>query len=404
VGIHEGVTAGVPMTTSLPALLLAGSSSDRETAYAALEATRDVALGAASVAPLALVLGKPAAEVDAVEYRRAMGVLAHLVPLDPVRVGGEWIKDMKFLSSTAKGNAVDVIVSKPAAEMTKDDARTVAAILSQFVALASRGLDPVFAAGGCSALEWFSARMSQDSAWNALVRTQPDETKLLRLATLVLELLREDRDKSKMSEAEVAGGLYLFEDFCTASTAVCLHAMEAGVVGFAIEELRTGSPGDWVSVSRDPSAKFASAILCIGNIATGLSSEHKHLLAATPRLLDVLLDGMKAYETAGSAEDMNIPAVYWLVQALYGVQPALFAFSGANCTAVRSASSIQFLLDNPLDLIKEFGVTTNMIAVRGYILVLRDQNINAEFSLSHFLALLLCFMPGMACISRVRPR
>ena len=49
---------------------LGGSRSERATAYAALEATQDVALGASCVGALHAVLVKPASEVDAREYRR----------------------------------------------------------------------------------------------------------------------------------------------------------------------------------------------------------------------------------------------------------------------------------------------------------------------------------------------
>eukprot|EP01045_Picozoa_sp_COSAG04_P029840 COSAG04_NODE_5005_length_1784_cov_1.227300_3_plen_94_part_00 len=90
-----------------------------------------------------------------------------------------------------------------------------------------------------------------------------------------------------------------------------------------------------------------------------------HLVAATPRLLDAFLDCLKAYEAAPSAEDANVMAVYGALAGLYGVGPALFEFSELNRAAVRdAASSIRFALDHPLTLVKEFSVTTNMIAVR----------------------------------------
>lgn len=45
--------------------LLMGSHSERSAAYAALEATQDVELAAASVEPLCAILGSPASETDA---------------------------------------------------------------------------------------------------------------------------------------------------------------------------------------------------------------------------------------------------------------------------------------------------------------------------------------------------
>ena len=361
-----GAEAPPSEAATIAAALSNGSAEEREAAYTALEATRDVALAASSVEPLAAVIGKPVGETggvsDAAEYRHAMGAVAHIVQLDPVVIGGEWFKEMRFLSATAKGNTVDAIVSKPPAELTKDDARTVAAATSVMCTICRRGLDAVFASAGCSIVEWFGARVSQDSAFNAMMRTQPDEPKMMRLVSLVLELLRVDR--AELSDTEVAGCFYMFEDFSIGHPAVCLHCVEAGAVGLVLAELRRGSPADWVSISRDPSSRFAAAINAIGNLAINMDEEHKHLLAATPRFLDVLLDCLKAYEAAGSTEDTNIVAVYWLLSALYGAQPALFAFSDINRAAVRGASSIRFVLDNPLDLIKQVGITTSMMAVR----------------------------------------
>ena len=76
-----------PTPQSLGAALEA-SRSERGSAFAALEASSDAALGASCVAKLTAVLTKPSSEVDAAEYRRCCLVLAHLASLDPV---GMWL-------------------------------------------------------------------------------------------------------------------------------------------------------------------------------------------------------------------------------------------------------------------------------------------------------------------------
>ena len=121
---HQQTAASAAPVTVSTATLLMGSHSERSAAYATLEATQDVELAAASVEPLCAILGSPASETDAAEYRRVTtAVLAHLVQLDPTRIGGEWVKDMRALSATAKGNVIDGIASKAPEELNKEDAR-----------------------------------------------------------------------------------------------------------------------------------------------------------------------------------------------------------------------------------------------------------------------------------------
>ena len=54
----------------LAALLASGAGEERARAFAELEATGDVALAVASVAPLAAVFARPVEEVDAGELQR----------------------------------------------------------------------------------------------------------------------------------------------------------------------------------------------------------------------------------------------------------------------------------------------------------------------------------------------
>ena len=71
----------------LAALLASDAADDRAQAYAALEATDDVALAAASVAPLTAVFARPVEEIDASELQRGCLALGHLMSLDCWRSG-----------------------------------------------------------------------------------------------------------------------------------------------------------------------------------------------------------------------------------------------------------------------------------------------------------------------------
>ena len=86
--------------------------------------------------------------------------------------------------------------------------------------------------------------------------------------------------------------------------------MAPASISLAIEELRTGSPADWVSIARNPSGRFGAVFYAIHEISLFMEHEHMHLVAATPRLLDVFLDFLRAFEAAGSVEDANFLSVF----------------------------------------------------------------------------------------------
>ena len=128
---------------------LAGSRSERAAAYTVLESTEDAALGAACVEALAAVRGKPAAEVDAAELRHTGLVLARLAQLDRARIGGEFFKEGRFMSAFTKGTAFDAMWCKSPLEMTKEDARTLAAMQAWVTPACAGG----FTTGGSGPLD-----------------------------------------------------------------------------------------------------------------------------------------------------------------------------------------------------------------------------------------------------------
>ena len=300
---------------------LGGSPSERAAAYATLEATQDAAVGAKCVAALAGVLAKPAGEVDVAEYRRCCLVLAHLATLDPERVAREWYKETRFLSAWAAGNAAHAALSRDPEQLTKEDARTLAVSHACQPAMYAKGLD-FMEAGGLDFMADFYAPWDS-SEYRAKTS---DPATGARIVSLAMDLLREDR--AEMTESELAGTWRLILDMGCArsSSAVYAHAAREGAVGLAVEELRTGSPADWVSIARNPSGRFSYAILAIQDLCYHLDTEHKRTSAATPRLLDVFLDLLKAYESAGPV-GANITAVYAGIAALFDMHEALFEFS-----------------------------------------------------------------------------
>ena len=346
--------------------LLGGGRDERAAAYAALEAAQDAALGAGCVAALAAVLGQPAAEVDVAEHRRCCLVLAHLGQLDWMTIGAEWNREMRFLAATAAGNAFDEVCAQPAEQLTKEDVRTLAAPWAIDAALEVKGWDAPCEAGGVKVSEAFRAFGAQENAWNAM---KEDEEKSSRIMLLVVDLLREDR--AELSEADVAGIYKLLNDVILGKPGLCLAAVQAGAVALMIEELRTGSPADWVSIARNRSGRFGAVLFSLFHTCRYLDRKHTHLAAATPRLLDVFLDFLKAFEAAGSPEDANPFSVLGGVSGLLQVHKPLFELGEVNRAAVRGAASgLRFALDHPLGICEDWGINTGVPAVRFAALLL----------------------------------
>ena len=354
----------MPTAQSLVAAL-AGSLAERSAAFAALEATDDAALAAGCVEALAAGQSEAAREVDAAEFRRCSLVLAHLATLDPVHVGAEYFRDLRCFARYTKGSVIDGIAGKDAEQMTKEDARTLAAGMAGDAAMRVRGEGAMFEAASITIMDLFGGTMSRATDSYFVMLT--DEAKRTRLLTCVLDLLREDREG--LSEAEIAGAWLMIGELISGKGAtpggvVALRALHGGALGLAIEELRTGTPAEWVSIALNPSGRFGSVFLGVYIITKTLAEEHMHLAAATPRLLDALLDVLKAHESS-EVDDANVASVMFGTLVLYQVHESLFAHSEINRTAVRaSASSIRFALDHPLDWYKALGFTSNAAAVR----------------------------------------
>ena len=337
---------------------LGGSPSERAAAYASLEATQDGAIGAKCVAALAGVLAKPASEVDAAEHRRCCLALAHLASLDPEQLGGEWYKETRFLAAWAAGNAADVALSVGAEQLTKEHARTLAAGMACMPAMWAKGYDGIEAAGSLD----FMADFFEPMESGPFRAKMADQAKRTRIVALALDLLREDR--AELSEAELAGVWALIMWMTYDRPAVAAHAAREGMFGLAVEDLRTGSPADWVSIARNPSGRFSFVFYAMQDATLTLDTEQKRSLAATPRLLDVFLDLLKAYESAGPV-GANVMSVYVGTLAFFEMCGALFEFSQINKTAVRGvASQIRYLLDHPLVMTKAKAWSTTQAAVR----------------------------------------
>jgi hypothetical protein len=195
-----------------------------------------------------------------------------------------------------------------------------------------------------------------------VAESEVDDEKVKRVITLLLGLLREDRPE--LAEAEVAGVWWvadsLFEWNLRQSHVV--YAVQSGLLNLAMEELQTGSPGDWVSVASDPSGKFGAVLNAVRGIGSQTPSEHYHLITAVPGLLDLFLNGLRAFEAADAPNDANHIAIFGLATGLMNTHAHFFEgeVGQVNRAAVRAAAStMRYVLDHPLVWMSEFGCNSN---------------------------------------------
>lgn len=333
--------------------LLAGEAAERTAALATLESTGDAELGAACVEPLLHVLSRPARDVDAHEHRRCCYALAHLASLDPVRFGGEWYRDRRFVLAQAKGNARD-IGALPPGDLSPEDALTLTSLDSVTASICTKGFTYPLHAGGTNFFEWFEAvHNCQHSSLSDSV--------LSRVLALLVDMLQHRR--TELSETELAGvWMWIFWN-TNMNPALSLEAAQSGALKLAIAELQTGSPADWVSISRNSSGRYGAVHGAIAAICNYTPIDMKYLILGTPAILDVFLDAIQAFEDANNLQDSNITAAFVFFFGLHGAHQ-IFCEDRHRAAVRRAASPIRFALDNPLDWIKELGNSTSFMTVR----------------------------------------
>eukprot|EP01043_Picozoa_sp_COSAG02_P023040 COSAG02_NODE_1218_length_13814_cov_250.988844_7_plen_559_part_00 len=333
--------------------LLASSAVDERTAaYAAIEATADVALGVHLVAPLTAVLGRPEEEIGASEFQRAALALGHLLSLDCLTMGGEIVKDSMWLTPWAtEANALNRIVSKPTDQLTRADALLVATADCPFAAFFPRCVDEI---EGLDALQFFGGWVAVSP--HSTVRGTDERNN--RLGMLLIEILRDHYEqREQLMEGVVAGAYFVLALLIFGRPSTAKYLIDIGIADLAVTEMRTLPSSDWHRVSRCPSGRVCTAAALLGLLFLG------HDDTGTPEVYDTFLEGCKSYAQLGSpTEDTTGIPIYFLVCGLYNSRA--FTISETNAAAMRAAApSIRFILDNPPphNFMSDAGYTTGFI-------------------------------------------
>jgi hypothetical protein len=307
---------------------LASSAVDeRATAYVAIEETADVALGVDLVAPLTAVLGRPKEEVGASEFQRASLALGHLVSLDCLTMGGELVKDGRWLIAWAsEANALNHIVSKPTDQLTRADALLCAAAECPFAAILPRSVDEIVGFDAPQFLGGFVAVTPHSVVRGADARNN-------QLGMLLLQALRDHYEqREQLMEGMVAGAWTLLSALVFGRPSTAKYLIDIGLIDVAVTEMHTLPSSDWHRVSRCPSGRVSSAACLFGMLFLGL--DH----TGTPEMYDVFLEGCKSYAQLGppTEDTTGIPIYFFYVRTLQ--QPFLHHQRDQRCRHTRCSS------------------------------------------------------------------
>jgi hypothetical protein len=246
-------------------------------------------VAASCVAPLMeTVLCADAAEVGVQEYQRAAIVLASLCLMDR-EVTTESMRNDRFAASwRATGNAVNLAIAKDQAQLTRDDAMTIACSTAHMAVCHAQGLSGVIArADGDQRV----ALVSLSTHYPLLTGRLPIEEVELpqRLTLLLLDICRDPQGAS----AEAVAGAWLAVAWALVGRpAVAAVLLDAGLLEAAVARFHTSSAVEWANW-RSPGMKDGLAFCPIAILCTlelpGLSLTQRLVDSGTADAMTSLL-------------------------------------------------------------------------------------------------------------------
>mgnify|MGYP006901804028 CR=1 FL=1 len=114
-----------------------------------------------------------------------------------------------------------------------------------------------------------------------------------------------------------------------------------------------------------------AAVWSVASCTYGASNEIRTLAAEAPKIIDFLVDVLRAYEAMESPSSASVCGVYHstlLLSTLLDYIPSTEA--GSAIEMLRDeASALRFVLDNPVTALTQMGLTTNLTMVSEYVVM-----------------------------------
>jgi hypothetical protein len=352
----------------IAAALLDDDQAERGRAYAELTALADAGGGAvavgvamACVAPLVDgVLCADASRVGGAEARRASLVLGQLVLLEPLAVGGEWMRSGRWFATWgAPGSALGAVVAKAPRELTRDDLLLAACDQLPLCVAFNRSFAETTAAAGLDELAAFMALMEKTPYFAARA---PTDARNMRLVELALEILR----GPPLPELEAAAVWCLICMCMMTRPAVCAMAVEAGVLELGMAALNASSAAEWTSWRGAAGAQAGMVwrVLCdpvLGGISVGPAALTELVLGcgAVAAAVDVL----RAYERRGAARagEANVMVVVHALLLLQSLDLSAAAAAPVVALLRGIPGALRFALEHELNHLVAAGLTAGSV-------------------------------------------
>jgi hypothetical protein len=331
-----------------------------------------VMIAAACVGPLAeTVFAADIAVVSASEFQRASSTLAELLMLpDPWPVLAEFLRHNRFsLGWSTPGNAYNAVFQKGASQLSMEDAMTVALYTDGVCMLpyCFRGFDNVFDAVDVGEFDWLGQLFAHQ-------KLHPPHgvsaDVLVRLCELWLEVARDPQS----SDLVQAGAFLCISLACYSRPAVAVPIINAGLLDAGVAALERSSPSEWLA-HKQPAAPRDS-VSTRSRVATGVLAASvfwnvwmmsmvelpdKLQLLLEKGVIRVCISVLKAFELEGGrrVSETNVGGIICCLLLLGSLDltapdalPIVRQLEGM-------ASTLFFVLENPLSHMRNFGWETS---------------------------------------------
>ena len=366
-----------PQAAEIAAALTEGGAEEREHACATIEgivrgsSAKDeaaVALAMACVEPLVSLLCAPASRVGEAEWVRASVLLFEMCKLDMINVSAELFRRddagkvlfLKIWPDTAPDTVFAKMIAKD--EWTRDDAILAAAHYSFVAPLLAAGPHDVVSVVGWGGhdLDWVTAMVASNPIIGE--NAQPAD-RYVPLALLMLDLVRAEVDTQP--EAVIVGaGVFWFWG-ATGRPLMGKALWEAGILDVLQATIHRYNPIEMIGHRDLIPTSMLAALRDVTEAAQQSGIEVVQPLVDAG-VVDIAVSALVGYQMLGKPEAASVGAIVW--GALSAIETMLRSPQQAQpvVAKLRSAGvdSFRYLLDHPLVLSVDLGVTTPVTATR----------------------------------------
>lgn len=314
-----------------------------------------VGVAVACVGPLMeTIFGADVSVVDAKEYRRAASALGELAMLDIVQVIAEYLHNGRYVTTwSSMSNAYNAVFKKDPAELTREDALTVACDQTAHALWLSTGHDAALDAAGMTFADWYGPCMEHMK----LQLGKSTDAFLERLCRLLLDILRDPQGVSDLTQA---GAWSAMNWSISSKLAVAVPLIEAGLLELTVATMQRGSTAECLSRKSPVGMIVGIAWVVAWTLSTLRLPMCKPKLLLDSGFIDGTVSMLKTFELQGAEKvsDANIICILCCVMTLHTLDLTAPEATPIVTLLENMPSTLRFVLDNNLSHARDFGFTT----------------------------------------------